>query len=68
MTQYKVIIEDRGYTNWHFHNANTFEKLELNRKNSSTFDSEVLSMVCNSLVISKVIILTKTVNTSTKMG
>jgi hypothetical protein len=30
MTQYKVIIEDRGYTNWSFHNANTFEKLELN--------------------------------------
>ena len=27
MTQYKVIIEDRGYTNWCFHNANTFEKL-----------------------------------------
>ena len=30
MTQYKVIIEDRGYTTWTFHNANTFEKLELN--------------------------------------
>jgi len=30
MTQYKVIIEDRGYTTWSFHNANTFEKLDLN--------------------------------------
>jgi len=29
MTQYKIITEDRNYTNWSYYNASTFEKLDL---------------------------------------
>jgi hypothetical protein len=30
MTNYKVIIQDRNYTEWNYCNANTFDKIELN--------------------------------------